>query len=632
MEISAHDLLNASLEATADGVLVVGGDGRILLYNRRFVQMWQVPPQLLQAAEIGGVRAHASGLLRDPQTFLKSTERLYTDERERTDVLAFRDGRIVERFSAPLMLQDRVAGRVFSFRDITQYRRVASRLEASEQKYEYLVQNTNSIILRWNPEGRITFINEYGQRLLGFTQEELVGKPVLGTIVARTESTGRDLVALIQAITSAPEDYQHNENENVGKDGRRIWVAWANRPIYRHGRLEEILSIGIDITERKRLEQQLLQAQKMEAVGRLAGGVAHDFNNLLTVIGGYCELLLSGMDGQDSHREEVGEIKNATARAAALTRQLLAFSRSQIVQPRALELNAVVTGVAGMLRRLIGEHIELEVRSTGGPLRAFADPGNVEQILLNLAVNARDAMPGGGRLEIATDAVRLDREFTREHYMVKPGRYVRLSVTDTGSGMSSEVLEHVFEPFFTTKALGKGTGLGLSTVYGIVKQNDGYVFLESQPGAGTTVTIYFPEQLDPAPEPEPSQPEPSRRTGEREVILLVEDEHSVRSFTRTVLEKQGYTVRTAATGGEVLEQWEKLAAGADLLVTDIVLPGISGRQLACRLRQRNAALKVLFVSGYSAHPCTRDEDGTEFLTKPYNTETLLRRIRRILDG
>lgn len=384
------------------------------------------------------------------------------------------------------------------------------------------------------------------------------------------------------------------------------------------------------------LEAQLLLSQKMEAIGRLAGGVAHDFNNILTAIGGYADLLLADLPAQDRCRHDVEEIHQAAQRAAALTQQLLAFSRRQVMQPKVVDLNALVTDIERMLRRLIGEDILFATVLHPRVGNVRADPGKLEQVIVNLAVNARDAMPDGGRLTIETRNVELDESSLAEHPSVAPGRYVLLSVSDTGVGIDEETRAHIFEPFFTTKARGKGTGLGLATVYGIVNQTGGHIWPYSEPGRGTTMQVYLPRvdgPADPIEQPEAVAPEALRG---RETILLVEDEEPVRSVTRQLLERNGYTVFEAADGPTALG----LVGGAngevpfDLLLTDVVMPGMSGRELADHLKVSRPHLTVLFMSGYTDDAVVRHgmlERGLAYLEKPFRPPALLRKVRDALD-
>ncbi|MGH7569267.1 MAG: response regulator [Gemmatimonadales bacterium] len=399
------------------------------------------------------------------------------------------------------------------------------------------------------------------------------------------------------------------------------------------GRPRRLLATVLDVTEQRGIEHQLRQAQKMEAVGRLAGGLAHDFNNILTAITGYAGLLLEDLAAADARRGDVDEIRRAAERAAALTRQLLAFSRQQVLAPRVLDLNDLVTNLDNMLRRLIGEDVEL-VTVPAPDLGAIrADPGQLEQVLVNLVVNARDAMPEGGRLTIETANVTLDEDYTRLHAPALPGQYVLLAVSDTGTGMDPETRNHIFEPFYTTKEKGKGTGLGLATVYGIVKQSGGFVWVYSEPGQGATFKIYLP-RVDERAQPLETPAASTTSLRGTETVLLVEDEVTVRTVARQMLERQGYTV-LEATGAEAATAIAETHDGPiHLLLTDVVMPGSSGRALADRLTPLRPELRVLFMSGYTDEAVVRHgmlERGVAYLQKPFAPEGLARRVREVID-
>jgi signal transduction histidine kinase/CheY-like chemotaxis protein len=418
------------------------------------------------------------------------------------------------------------------------------------------------------------------------------------------------------------------------KDGRPITVRLSGNPFKdENGQTLGFEMIAEDVSERRALEEQLRQSQKMEAIGRLAGGIAHDFNNLLTVIKGYSELMLDELDSADPLGTEVDEIKKAADRAASLTRQLLAFSRQQVLAPKVLDLNSVVGNMDKLLRRLLGEDIDLFTVLEPGLGRVKADPGQVEQVIMNLAVNARDAMPQGGKLTIETSSVDLDENYARDHVSVKPGSYVMIAVSDTGMGMTEKVKSRIFEPFFTTKEIGKGTGLGLSTVYGIIKQSGGYIWVYSELGIGSTFKVYLPAIDAPAEIPCGSSQQPVRRGSE--TVLLVEDEDGVRALMRQVLHKHGYNVLEARHGGEALLTCERHSGKIDLLLTDVVLEQMSGRELAERLLKVRPEMKVLYVSGYADDAIVHHgvlNAGTAFLQKPFTTEALARKIRYVLDG
>ena len=387
-----------------------------------------------------------------------------------------------------------------------------------------------------------------------------------------------------------------------------------------------------DITEYKRLEDQLRQSQRMEAVGRLAGGVAHDFNNLLTIISGYSELLAAQLDPDSPMRKDVEEIIHAGERAASLTRQLLAFSRRQILQLRVFGLNAVVADLDKMLRRLIGEDVDLLTVLDPGLGTVKADPTQIEQVIMNLAVNARDAMPRGGRLLIQTGNVHLDENYVRDHAEVQPGSYVMLAVTDNGIGMTAGTMSHIFEPFFTTKARDKGTGLGLSTVYGIVKQSGGSIFVYSEPGRGTTFKIYLPRVDEHAVVPHAAEGRPLSRGAE--TVLVVEDEAGVRDLIRAILEGHGYHVLDADSGPEALEIVRRRAAPVHLMITDVVMPGMSGGELAEMAHAIAPDMKVLFISGYTDEAVVQHgvlHAGIPFLQKPFTRHALAAKIRELLD-
>ena len=401
-----------------------------------------------------------------------------------------------------------------------------------------------------------------------------------------------------------------------------------------NGGKRQVVVVARDITGYKNLEAQFLQAQKMEAIGVLAGGVAHDFNNLLNVINGYSELILDDISQDSPVRKDLEQIRNAGKRAAALTSQLLAFGRKQIMQPEVLNLNIVISQMNSMLRRLIGEDIEFTSISLPNLRPVNADPGQIQQIVMNLVVNARDAMPRGGKLTIETSNIDLDRNYAQHHPMVKAGPHVMLSISDNGVGMDEETQSHLFEPFFTTKQKGKGTGLGLCTVYGIVKQSNGFIWVYSEPGRGTTFKIYFPTATgatDSTKEREESKPVLQGS----ETVLVVEDEAAVRELTIRILRDRGYNVLEAAGGQEALQIAREYAGEIHLVLTDVVMPAISGSTVVARLVAERPGIRSLFVSGYTDDAIVQHgilDSNVAFLQKPFTVEGLIHKIREVLDS
>jgi two-component system, cell cycle sensor histidine kinase and response regulator CckA len=522
--------------------------------------------------------------------------------------------------------------------DISAQKQIEEALRRSEQLHRNIFDFAPIGIYQSRRDGSLITANPKLAEILGYDSPEELLRVNFGEVYANAAERERLLARYGEAVKAL-----RIELEWKRKDGTRIWVD-VNVHSIRDERGESIFEGFVqDRTEQHRgederhaLEQQLAQSQKIEAVGQLAGGIAHDFNNLLTAITGYTELLLSSLAADDPRRSHAEQVRRSAQRATSLTQQLLAFSRRQVLEPKTLNLNDVVSGIEEMLRRLIGEHIELKTRRAPDLWPVRADPGQLEQAIMNLVVNARDAMPGGGRLSIETANAELDPAYAGAHMPVEPGGYAMVAVTDSGTGMTPEVRARLFEPFFTTKEQGKGTGLGLSTTYGIVKQSGGYIWCYSEPGTGTTFKIYLPradEAAAPAPQAAPASA--AVAVTAQETILLVEDEPEVRSLVQRLLKMQGYTVVAAANADEALAIIRDFKGHIDLMVTDVVMPGMSGRQLAERLAKILPDLKVLFVSGYTDDAIVHHgilDPGTAFLQKPFTPQTLARKVREVIEA
>jgi two-component system cell cycle sensor histidine kinase/response regulator CckA len=508
-----------------------------------------------------------------------------------------------------------------------EHKRSEEALRRSEASYRSLIEGAAYGIYRSDIKGRLLEVNPALVEMLGYDSEaELLSRNLAADVYADPAERAR-----LIAQHEKQDRFQGVEVNWKRKDGCVLAVRLTGRPVLdAQGVLEYFEGIVENVAERRALEDQLRQSQKMEAVGQLAGGIAHDFNNLLEVIMGYSDLLVESLPPENPHRRQAEEIYKAGKRAAGLTRQLLAFSRKQVLQPRVLDLNAIVTDLTKLLRRTIGEHIEFSARLSPVLARVKADPNQIEQILMNLAVNARDAMPQGGSLALETSNVTVDEAFAQQHTGLRPGDYVLLTVADTGSGMDLKVQARVFEPFFTTKEKGKGTGLGLATVYGIVKQSEGYIAVQSAPGQGTRFRIYLPRVEEPAT-PAPPQPEkPASITGS-ETILLVEDEDAVRRLARAFLENRGYTVLEARDGAHAIEICEDRGQIIHLMVTDVVMPKMGGRELAQRVAPIRPDMRVLFVSGYTGDSMVLPGAQAAFLEKPFGPGDLVKKVRQILD-
>jgi PAS domain S-box-containing protein len=510
--------------------------------------------------------------------------------------------------------------------DITERKRANAALRDSEERYRLIAEHSRDLIALLDGQGHVLYASPSHQYVLGYAPIELIGQLAIDNV----HPDDRDLIGRERAKLASQDHIQVTVRARHA-NGDWLWMEISSSALDQYG---GTLNVSRDVTERKRLEAQLLQAQKIETVGRLAGGIAHDFNNLLTAITGYADLAIEALAPTNPVRGDIEELRKAADRATSLTRQLLAFARKQRIEPRVLDLNQLILNMREFIRRLIGEHIELITLPAADLGSVQADASQIEQVIVNLVVNARDAMPQGGRLAIETANVVLDPSYAVGYIDLVAGRYVLLTVGDTGVGMDAVVKQHLFEPFFTTKAIGKGTGLGLATCYGIVKQHGGSIQAYSELGRGTLMKVYLP-RIDAPPDPPPSADTRASSRG-HETILLVEDEPAVRDLAARALREQGYTVLEASDGLEALRIAEQEQdARIDLLLTDVVMPRMGGRALAERMSAIRPGIKVLFTSGYTEDAILHAgqlANGTHFLHKPFSLAGLGRKVRGILDA
>jgi two-component system, cell cycle sensor histidine kinase and response regulator CckA len=505
----------------------------------------------------------------------------------------------------------------------------ASAVRRCEQRFQDLFENTKDILFTLDLDGNITALNRSGEEALGLSRSDALHHNIKSFVAPEHQTACREMMQRI--LDEQP--LQHFEINLVGKDGRKAIFEASARLVQSGGKKEGVQGIARDVTERRHLENITRQSQKFEAVGRLSGGLAHDFNNLLCVISGHAEALSERLDPTDPIINHVNQIKKATDSAATLTRQLLAFSSKQVIHPRILDLNSVIVETGKLLGRLIGEHVEFITALDPALGHVRVDPVQIEQVFMNLVLNARDAMPQGGKLTIETSNVTLDENQKSKHSYVPAGNYVQFSVTDTGCGMTGETLTRIFEPFYTTKELGKGTGLGLATVYGIIKQSGGFIWVYSEFEHGTTFKIYLPRVDTPLTPLRPSKPLKGAQTG-TETVLLVEDSEPLRTLTKEILERSGYTVLEAENGVEAIQVANNSPGPIDLLLTDVIMPNMGGEQLAAELLRTRPNLKVLSMSGYPNDGVAWSgtlASAVVLLEKPFSREILMRRLRQVLD-
>jgi len=625
-------LLGCVLDAINDGILVVDASGALIFSNpaaRRILPITEAAIPLDHWPAVYGLHGSDGVTLLEPDQ-LPVARALRGEAVEGAEIFVghgdLAEGRWISVRAMPIAEPKGAA--VMILHDVTEARRAQETLRQERDWASTIIDTVGSLVVVLDREGRIVNFNRACELLTGYCFEEVIGRRVWELFLLPEEAT--EVRAVFERLREGLFPSQH-ENHWVTRTGERRLIMWSNTALVdRTGQVEYVIGTGIDVTERRLLEQQLRQAQKMEALGRLAGGMVHDFNNLLTIISGYAQMLADGLAPGDPLRDQTGEILKAAGTAAELTRRLLTFSRKQPSQTRLVDLNALIEGMEKMLRRLLGEDIELVTVLSPELGKVRADPVHMEQVLMNLVVNSREAMPKGGRIVVETARVNLDDDYARAHLDARVGPHVMLAVSDTGHGMQPEVLRQVFDPFFTTKE--KGTGLGLSTVYGIVRQHGGRVTVYSEPGLGTTFKVYLPAVEEAAElAEEPGVPE---AVGEGAgTILVAEDQPELRRMIVEMLNRAGYSVLSASNADEAVRLCREYPGAVDLLLTDVVMPRMSGQELAARLIGLRPGLRVLYMSGYTDKAIVKNgilKQEAPFLEKPFTKQALLAKVREVL--
>lgn len=619
------------LDSAGEGIVVYDRELRYRVWNR----FMEARTGVAAASVIGRVAPELFPYLRE-EGVVDQLRRVLAGERVQSTqprIWQSPDGApawMMTRFEPFVDEGGAIVGVIAYLLDITARQHAEDELRRSEALYRTIIESASDLVTILDGEGKVRYVSPAVSAVLGLQPSEVLGRNPVERIHPDDQE---HIVELFRELTRDPSRGQRAQYRVRHADGSWRTLMTSARNLGDDPAVQGIVATSRDVTAWEELQARLQQSQRIEAVGRLAGGVAHDFNNLLTVIRGNAQLIMANGALPTEQQEELEEIGQAAERAATLTRQLLAFSRQQVLQPRVIDLNEVVGAVWKLLERLVGEAVQLTFLE-GEPLGAVtADPVQVEQVLLNLVVNARDAMPGGGTLVLETSNLVADEAFARAHPPMPPGEYVQLSVKDSGVGMDAITLSRAFEPFFTTKAKGHGTGMGLSTVYGVVKQSGGFIWVDSTPGSGSTFTIYLPRTAT-VPRAAVVRPSNSDMRRGSETILVVEDEQLVRAMTRRTLERAGYRVYEAANGAEALTIARELGTQVDLLLTDIVMPVMGGRELASALQLERPDLCILFMSGYTHEREAHLSAGggiSHFLHKPFTLDELRGRVRLLLD-
>ena len=622
------------VELCPDAVVIIQGDGRVAFVNLSGARLLgaERPQQLVGMPAIDLVHPDDRDRARERMNSLREGKPAPLTQEKMVRI----DGGVidVEGAAAAFPYQGEQAIQVV-IRDITPRMEAEGAIRRQAEIIRAMAESMGEGLYALDRSGRVTFMNAAAQRLLGWSREELLFRD-LHQMTHYRRPDGTMLSKQDCAVLGVMESRSvvHREDDAfIRKDGSFLPVAYTSAPLKTGSEIAGAVVVFSDISERRQLEEQLLQSQKMEALGRLASGIAHEFSNALSVVSGYAELALEGLAKNHPARAKIQEVLVATGRAAGVTRQLLAFGRTQVIEPRVLDLNTLVGEIEEMLRRLLGEDIELAIRLAPDLGRIKADAGQVQQVILNLAVNAREAMPRGGKLTIETRNIEMDEEFARGFVDVRPGHYVLLAVSDTGVGMDQATRAHIFEPFFTTKQVGRGAGLGLASAHGIVKQSGGHIWVYSEPKFGTTFKVYWP-LMGEAASPLKLTPPSRAFVGGSETVLVVEDDDMVRTLVREILGTAGYNVIEARNPEEGLRMAGELRGGIHLMITDVIMPGMSVRTFVDRLAKPQPHMKILFMSGYTDEAIVHHgliEPGLAFLQKPFTRDSLAQKVREVLD-
>ena len=625
--------LEANVNSTMDGMLVVDQQGKKLLQNQRMNELWKIPKDIADDVDDKGQLQWVTGMAKFPAQFIEKVTYLYSHPAETShDEIELNDGRFLDRYSSPVVGEDgKYYGRIWTFREVTDRKRAEAALQESNDKFQQLVDNiTDTFWIRSPDLSKVHYVSPAFERIWGRSVDFLYENPHLWVDFIFPEDRERVKNAFAELQTSAPS--LDIEYRIMRPDGEIRWVHVRGSQV-RDTSDKLIRHIGIvtDITERKRVEDQLFHSQKMETVGKMAGGIAHEFNSILTAIIGQSELLLGKLPPTSPLVENAAEVTKAAVRAATLTRQLLAYGRKQLLQPESLNLNQLLARMEGMIQPIVGGHVVTQIIPAPGLMAVKADAGQIEQVIMNIAMNASDAMPNGGKLTLKTANVALDQEYVSHfpEFGVKAGDYVMLAITDTGTGMSAKVKSHVFDPFFSTKAVGQGTGLGMSTCYGIIKQSGGHISVYSEPGSGTTFKIYLPQIETPAKPPRRGTDSSDLPSG-TETVLLVQNDPVLRQMAASLLSRLGYTVLAAANAMEALSLNQQHGGGpVDLLLTDVSMPHMSGEELAASVRAMHPKVRILFTSTYTESLVL--SEGVALLQTPFTPSALAQKFRAMLD-